>query len=93
VASELSKRILKIARDQQDELNDEEAVAVAARGEFFGISGQMRLADIEDSESEGEHDGDEFRGDDDAFEEVVHFPRNPRELLVLMTSRKWMKGI
>jgi essential nuclear protein 1 len=70
VGSELSKRILKIARDQQDELNDEEAVKVAGQGEFFGISGQMRIADAEEESDEAEVDEVDF-GENDIVEEVV----------------------
>lgn len=77
VGSDLSKRILKIAQDQQDELNDEEAATVAAaRGEFIGILGQMRTAGTEESESEGEYEEGEFVGEY-ADGEVVYFPFNP----------------
>ncbi|PWW72341.1 Bystin-domain-containing protein [Tuber magnatum] len=69
VDSGLSKRILKIARDQQDELHEEEVGKSAAQGEFFGSAAQMQLRDEEGESDEEEYEGADF-GEDDIVEEV-----------------------
>ncbi|CAZ85667.1 unnamed protein product [Tuber melanosporum] len=70
VDSGSSKRILKIARDQQDELHEEEARKNAAQGEFFGSAAQMRLQDQEEEESDEEEYEEADFGEDDIVEEV-----------------------
>ncbi|CUS13134.1 unnamed protein product [Tuber aestivum] len=69
VDSGLSKRILKIARDQQDELHEEEAEKNAAQGEFFGSAADIRFQDEEEESDEEEYDEVDF-GEDDIVEEV-----------------------
>jgi len=91
VDSGLSKRILKIARDQQDELQEEEAERTAARGEFFGSAGQIRFQDEEESDEE-EYEEADF-GEDDIVEEVVCAQHHPIRCPALTTNRKLMKEI
>ena len=91
VDSGLSKRILKIARDQQDELHEEEAEEATARGEFFGSAAQMRFQDEEESD-EDEYEESNF-GEDDTVEEVVCPLHVPIGDPVLTTNRKLMKEI
>jgi len=92
VDSGLSKRILKIARDQQDELHEEEAGKTAARGEFFGSAGQIRSQDEEEESDEEEYEEADF-GEDDIVEEVVCAPHVPIRDTALTTNRKLMKEI
>lgn len=57
----MSKKILQIAREQQDELVDEAAVAL--RGDFMGVVGSVRW------ENENRHDDDDEDDDDDSHED------------------------
>lgn len=73
VDASMSRKILQIAREQQDELVDEAAVGAAMRGDFMGAgAGQMRFEEEEEGESEGEYEDGGF-GEDEIVEEVVGF--------------------
>lgn len=68
----LSKKILQIAREQQDELIDK---AAAAGGDFIGVAGSVRWEvegddEDEDEDSGGDYEDDDF-GQDEIIEEVV----------------------
>ncbi|KAL0638945.1 snoRNA-binding rRNA-processing protein [Maublancomyces gigas] len=68
----LSRKILQIAREQQDELVDEAAVAM--RGGFMGVAGSVRWGNDggegeEDDDSEGDYEDEDF-GEDEIVEEV-----------------------
>lgn len=72
----LSRKILQIAREQQDELVDEAAVAMT--GGFMGAAGSVRWGggggegeeEEEDDDSEGDYEDEDF-GADEIVEEVV----------------------
>lgn len=68
----LSRKILQIAREQQDELVDEAAVTM--RGSFMGVTGSVRWENDgeEDDDSEGDYEDEDF-GEDEIVEEVVSF--------------------
>jgi essential nuclear protein 1 len=75
VDSGLSKRILQLAKEQQDEI-EEEREAAAAVGQqlpgngvaFLGAAGHMRVEE-EESDDEGDYEDYEF-GDEEEVEEV-----------------------
>lgn len=70
VDSGMSKKILQIAREQQDELEDEAAISAAMRGDFMGAAARMRFEDEDEEDSEGEYEDADF-GDEEIIEEVV----------------------
>lgn len=70
VDSSMSKKILQIAREQQDELQDEAAVSAAMKGNFMGAAAQMRFDQDAEEDSEGEYEDADF-GEEEIVEEVV----------------------
>ncbi|KAH8148971.1 uncharacterized protein LAJ45_06946 [Morchella importuna] len=69
VDSSMSKKILQIAREQQDELQDEAAVSAAMNGNFMGAAAQMRFDQDAEEDSEGEYEDADF-GEEEIVEEV-----------------------
>lgn len=70
VDSNLSKKILQIAREQQDELQDEAAASAAMQGNFMGVAAQMRFdQEEEEVDSEREYEDADF-GEEEIVEEV-----------------------
>lgn len=63
----LSKKILQIAREQQDELVDE---AAALGGDFMGSVRWEEHGEDEDEDSGGDYEDEDF-GEDEIIEEVV----------------------
>lgn len=66
VDASLSKKILQIAREQQDELVDEAAL----RPDFMGSVRWEERDEDEDEDSEGDYEDADF-GEDEIIEEVV----------------------
>ena len=79
VDSGLSKRILLLAKEQQDEIAEERAAATAIGADAFLGGAQMRFQEEEESD-EGEYGDDGFEDEEDEEVEEVEVDEGDEEL-------------